>query len=69
MLTSLTRGEGPARFTSSAEETLRQSALISCYHLAFTGPLQWSIQLLHITGEDESRGFMKERKKLSRKER
>lgn len=52
MLMSLTWGEGPDRFTSSAEGRQWRQALISCYRLAFTGSLRQSIQLLHITGGD-----------------
>lgn len=56
MLMSLTWGEGPDRFTSSAEGRQWRHALISHYRLAFTGSLRQSIQLLHKTEEAEWRG-------------
>lgn len=66
MLMSLTWGD---RFTSSAEGRQWRRALISCYRLAFTGSLRQSIQLLHITAEDESRGYIKKRKKIEQEGR
>lgn len=67
MLMSLTWGGGPYRFTSSAEGGQRRRALISCYRLAFTGSLRQSIQLLHITAEDELKGGYKKKKKIKQK--
>lgn len=66
MLMSLTWGEGPDHFTSSAESRQWVRALISCYCLAFTGSLRQSIQLLHITAEDELRGIKKKKKQKGR---
>lgn len=68
MLMSLTWGEGPDRFTSSAEGRQWRQALISCYRLAFTGSLRQSIQLLHITGGDGGIYIYIKKKKIEQKE-
>lgn len=66
-LMSLTWGEGPDRFTSSAEARQWRYALISHYHLAFTASLRHSIQLLHITAETESSGYIYKKESLSKR--